>query len=529
MRGNNQNKKFTNKVFAGLKNNNALLIVLKYGIFGVIWILLSDDLLENITLDFEIYKHLQTYKGWLFIIITMAVVYVLIYNREKRIRIANEESFKAINELKHMAYYDTLTGLPNRAMFVNKINNLANASSWNFAIALLDIDNFKFINDTLGHFVGDDFLKFIGNKLSQEIQLPDIVARLGGDEFAILFMDYESDEKLMDKLEIIKANIGNSWNAGVIEFFISVSIGVSTFPNHGKDYEDLLKNSDIAMYAAKKDGKNKILFYEEDIHEETLWHIKMANMLQKGLDNSEFELFYQPQIELCSGEIIGIEALVRWHHHKKEYISPAEFIPVAEITGQIYELERRILRNVLIQKKKWEEQGIKNIEISINLSSKSLISYPNFKLLEEIFSEFNLDYSNIVIEITETAAISNIEIAIERLNILKSKGLKIALDDFGTGYSSITYLMMLPIDIIKLDKSYINSQYSGTNDISIVRFIVSLAHNLGLRVVAEGIETHSQLEYLKNIKCEFGQGYYIGRPMNISKINELLNNKYLIK
>lgn len=523
MKGNKGDKKLFDKIIAVFSNNNALIIVMKYGVFGVLWILMSDYLLQTIAQDFEIYRQLQTYKGWFFIIITMAVVYVLIYNREKRIKIANKESFNAMNELKHMAYYDTLTELPNREIFIYEIKEHANRCNGKFAIALLDIDNFKFINDTLGHFVGDDFLKFIGSKLSQKIKPPDMVARLGGDEFAILIKDYESDEKLMDKIEAIKANIGNSWNSGIREFFISVSIGVAIFPDDGNDYRTLLKNSDIAMYAAKKDGKNKILFYEEGIHEETLGYIKMANKIQKGLDNREFEMYYQPQIDLSSGDITGVEALVRWHHIKEEYISPAEFIPVAEITGQIYDLERRIVRNVLEQKKLWEEQGI-NMEISINLSSKSLISYPNFKLLEEIFLDFEADYSNIVVEITETAAISNIEIAIERLNVLKKMGLKIALDDFGTGYSSLTYLLMLPIDIIKLDKSYINSQRTDTNDISIVKFIISLAHSLGLRVVAEGIETRSQLEYLKNMNCEYGQGYFIGKPMNVKEINEILFN-----
>lgn len=504
--------------------NQSIVIVLKYGIFGSLWVILSDSILEVFAGNFEIYKNLQTYKGWIFIFLTMIIVYILINKREKRIINATGESSKAIRELRHMAYYDTLTGLPNRAMFVSKIKNLANSSRQNFAIAFLDIDNFKYINDTLGHYIGDDFLKFMAYKMSKEIKAPDMVARLGGDEFAILIRSFETKDILINRLENIKNSIGNTWNSGSREFYISMSIGIAVYPDDGYDFDTLLKHSDIAMYAAKKEGKNKMFFYEEDIHYETIWHIQMANKLQKGLDCNEFELNYQPQVQLSTGDIIGTEALVRWNRPQEGYISPADFIPVAEITGQIYELERRIIKNVLIQKKKWEEQGLNDLELSLNLSGKSLISNSNFRQIEEIFSDCDVDYSNIVIEITETAAITHIDTAIERLNILKAKGLKIALDDFGTGYSSLTYLRRLPIDIVKLDKSYIGN--GDKKDISIIKFIVSLAHDLGIRVIAEGIETIEQYDYLRTIECECGQGYYLGQPMYIDELNELLTEKF---
>lgn len=520
-----ENDRIFNKSIKLFKKNEALEIVLKYGIFGATWIMLSDYFLEKLAIDFKTYKNLQTYKGWVFILATMLVVYILINRRENRIKRAKNKCLKANKKLKQMAYYDILTGLPNKLMLVKVINRLTDNKHEKFAVALLDIDNFKYINDTLGHYVGDGFLIHISQKLSEKVHAPDVVASLGGDEFAILFKNFESDEALLDKLENIRTEIGNSWNSGSRDFFISTSIGVAKYPDDANEHDTLLKNCGIAMNAAKKEGKNKILFYEKDIYEDTLWYIKMANKIQKGLDNKEFELYYQPQMELSSGKITGLEALVRWYSPDEGFISPGEFIPVAETTGQIYDLERRIVRNVLIQKKKWEEQGIHNIEISINFSNKSLLSNHNFQQLVEIFSEFNLDYSNIIAEITETAAISNIDVAIERLNILKNMGLKIALDDFGTGYSSITYLMRLPIDIIKLDKSYINSRFKNSNDISIVRFIVSLAHDLGFRVIAEGIETKEQLNYLKSINCEYGQGYFIGKPMNVLEINEILNNQ----
>lgn len=509
-----------------IKNNGALIIVLKYGIFGVLWISLSDMFLGFFADNFEIYKLIQIYKGGAFVIITMITVYILVNNREIRIRSATENSLKTLKELKHIAYYDTLTGLPNRYMFASKIKNLSNNSNNKFAIAYVDIDNFKYINDTLGHHIGDEFLKFIGCKIAQDVKSPDMVARLGGDEFAILFANYESKEILLKKLKIVKKNLGNTWNSDGREFFISTSIGVAICPSDGHDFDTLLKHSDIAMYAGKKEGKNKIYFYNDDLNEETIWYIRMANNIQRGMENKEFELYYQPQIHLKTGKIMGVEALLRWNYSGEGFISPDEFIPVAEKTGQIYELERRIIENALIQKKNWEEKGLIDLELSLNLSSKSLISNSSFKKIEVILSKYNIDYSKLVIEITETAAITNVDIAIERIKLLKSMGLKIALDDFGTGYSSITYLKKLPIDIVKLDRSYTKD---NGKDSSIAKFIVSLAHELNLSVIAEGIETKGQLEYLKNINCEFGQGFLIGKPMCIKDINKILENNVLVK
>lgn len=513
----NINHEYVNELF---KKNNSFKIVLKYGIFGVSWILLSDNILYILSGDFETYKLLQTYKGWLYVIITMIFVYILIHNRDKKIREATSESLKAMNELEHMAYYDTLTGLPNRAMLASHVKKLI-IQNKKFAIALLNIDNFKYINDTVGHAAGDEYLKFMGNKLSAENVLPNMVARLGSDEFVILINDYESDDLLLHKLETIKNNMGKTWNSHAREFFISVSIGISEYPNDCNDFDTLIKNSDIAKSYAKKNGKGKILFFDESINKENLYYINMANEIQKGLDNEEFELYYQPQISLISCKVVGVEALVRWCH-LNEFIPPGEFIPVAESTGQIYELERRILRNVLIQKQKWEAAGLKGLIVSINLSSKSLLSSENFKKIKDIFLEYNMDYSDLVIEVTETAAISDINIAIERLNVLKDLGLKVALDDFGTGYSSLKHLVVLPIDIIKIDKSYVNFEYGNTKGKLISKFIVSLAHDLGFNVIAEGIETPEQLEYMKSIDSEYGQGYYLDRPMNLNKINELL-------
>lgn len=659
----------SNKIIESVKGINpqkeALKIVINYGVFGLLWIFLSDKLLEIFADNIEIYKTMQIYKGWFFVLITMIMFFVLIAEKTKSIKSATDSAFRAYEDLKtssheqyvlekeliyqkdliqniieeapviiviwdeegkilktnsfcsktfgyeeeelsgkiwldlftsaqnkeksnlifqeiiqnselrrfefnfstktgkkldilwsnkaiktdsgkkvivsigmditerkkyeekisYLAYHDSLTGLPNRDKFSNEIDSLIdNKSLDKFAIIFIDIDNFKYVNDTMGHIIGDELLKYIAGKISSSLSSSDLASRLGGDEFGLLIKNFGSEEILLDKLERLQKDVGNTWHSGIREFFISMSMGAAIYPDDGCDGGALLKKSDIAMNVAKKEGKNKVLLYKENIHEDIMWHINMSNKLQKALDNKEFELYYQPQIELSSGRIVSLEALVRWNHPTEGFIPPSDFIPVAEETGQIYVLEQRIFRNALIQKQRWEQEGYRDITLSLNLSSKTLISSMNFRFIESILSEFDVDYTKFVVEITETAAISNIELAIERLNRLKSRGLKIALDDFGTGYSSITYLKQLPIDIIKLDKSYVKSVAAGRQDGSIIRFILSLAGDLNLTVVAEGIETSNQMEYLKNINCQLGQGYFISVPQPAETITEMLSN-----
>lgn len=661
----NSSKNIIESVKSINPQKEALIVVIKYGIFGLLWIVLSDKILGTFTDNIEFYKIMQIYKGWLFVLITMVMFFILISEKTKSIKSATDRAFKAYEDLKtsnheqgvlekelnyqkdliqniieeapviivlwdedgkilktnsfciktfgydeeellgkiwvdffevshnkqrvnnifqeiiqngglreyeinfaakegknldilwsnkiiktdrgkkvivsigmditerkkyeekirYLAYHDSLTGLPNRDMFSNEIECLIESKKLDkFAIVFIDIDNFKYVNDTMGHIIGDELLKYIAVKLTSYVTAPDLAARLGGDEFGLLIKNFGSEEILMKKLERLQKDLGNTWHSGIREFFISISVGAAIYPDDGRDGGALLKKSDIAMNVAKKEGKNKVLLYKENIHEDIMWHINMSNKLQKALDNKEFELYYQPQIELSSGRIVSLEALVRWNHPTEGFIPPSDFIPVAEETGQIYGLEQRIFRNALIQKQKWEQKGYRDITLSLNLSSKTLISNMNFRFIESILSEFHVDYTKFVVEITETAAISNVELAIERLNRLKSRGLKIALDDFGTVYSSITYLKQLPIDIIKLDKSYVKSVTDGRRDGSIIKFILSLARDLNLTVVAEGIETSKQLEYLKNINCSLGQGYFISIPQPAEAITEMLSN-----
>ncbi|MDF2610443.1 MAG: hypothetical protein K0R92_1917 [Lachnospiraceae bacterium] len=658
--------KIRNKIFS----KEALIITLKYGLFGSLWILLSDNLLAFLVENPSIYKQLQTFKGWAYILITMLLIYNLIHKRiqiikqsgnkikeaydelkrsheevismEKELRYqkdilqnivdhspviialwedegkitrlnpyaqklfgykeeeiinqnwlelliprnnkkimeqvmeetrlngqirdhesefvskngskiniiwnssvlnsGEEQKFQVVSigiditerkkqeeKIKRMAYYDNLTGLPNKVLFIEEARKCMNASKQiegsKFAILYLDIDNFKYINDTLGHSVGDEFLKYFSDNLNRNCKEAAIISRFSGDEFVILYQAIYSTDQLIECIEDLMKKTGNTWTYNNYQFYISMTVGVAVYPEHGTDITELLKNVEIAMYGAKRQGKNKIQIFNHNLININYWNMVMANKIQVGLDNEEFTLHYQPQYSLTSNRIVGVEALVRWKYRKKENISPAEFIPVAEETGQIYEIEQWVFKTALQQKRTWEETGFRQIGISINLSAKTLISDTNFLKIEMLISSYEVDYSNVTIEITETAILSNINLVIERLNRFKAKGLKIALDDFGTGYSSLTYLKDLPIDTIKLDQSYISAVPYNQIDSHIVKAIISLSHDLNYDVVAEGIETIEQLVYLRKQYCEDGQGYLLSKPLPSDEVIELFKKE----
>lgn len=431
-------------------------------------------------------------------------------------------------KVKNLAFYDTLTGLGNRAMFESEVNRHLQKSAGSFMIAYIDIDNFKTINDSMGHQVGDLFLIYFADCLRAEVSEPDFVARLGGDEFAILFLE-TSRERLLDHMEKLRNRISKTWTMESYQFYISMSIGVVCYPRDGGDSNALLKNADIAMYEAKREGKNRILFYQERINEENLRHMKMINNLQYAIEEEQFVLYYQPQWDLRSGHITGLEALVRWKHPVEGFISPVDFIPVAEDSGQIYKLERWIVTKALWQKKVLEQQGFDDIDMSINLSGKTLTSTINFNEMEQIIARAGVDFSRVVIEITETANISDVDIVINHLNRLKALGIRVALDDFGTGYSSLNYLKKFPINIIKLDKSFISTIIENKIDTLLIKNILTLAHDLEFEVVAEGIETREQLEFLGKHNCGFGQGYLLSRPAPEDEIQELLRKRCAFK
>lgn len=428
-------------------------------------------------------------------------------------------------KIQYLAYYDSLTSLPNRAMFENEVVKYLAKPDNKFYIAYFDIDNFKNINDTLGHHVGDQFLRYLANCLKEEIKEPDYASRLGGDEFAILY-NVNSEDEIQARLASIVRKISTPWTIQNIQFYITMSIGVVKYPENGENVSTLLKNADIAMYEAKKEGKNRIYYYSEEMKEHNAWLIKTINNLQYAIDQEQFTLVYQPQFILSTGNIMGMEALVRWIHPEDGVINPGVFIPLAEQSGLIYNLEKLVFRSALRQKALWEKQGYPELVLSINLSTKTLTSRTYFSELEDILDINSVDYTKIVVEVTETADITHEDRVISNLQALKRRGIRIALDDFGTGYSSLNYLKKFPIDIIKLDRSFINSITEEGVDTLLIKNILALAHDLQFEVIAEGIETEEQLTYLRKFYCEAGQGYLLSKPMPEESIKELLKNKY---
>jgi diguanylate cyclase (GGDEF)-like protein/PAS domain S-box-containing protein len=431
------------------------------------------------------------------------------------------ERKKLGEKLKKAAYYDVMTGLPNRLLIGNEMKQLID-DNIPFSLAHIDIDNFKQINDTLGHSVGDLFLQHIANKLLHIIELPNRVAKLSGDEFVVLFLHTYTKNELKKELERIIQELGKSWEYNHYVFFVSYSIGVVNFPESGNDRNTLLRNADIAMYKAKKEGKGRCSFYSDAILKDNSENIKLSNQLQYAIKNNELFLYYQPQFNIATGKITGLEALVRWIHPENGFIPPNKFIPIAEETGQIHEIEKWIIETALNQKKAFEQDGKQDITISINLSSKALASDINFQGIEALFASYDVDYSHITIEVTETAIIADIDVAVERLNKLKKLGMKIALDDFGTGYSSLTHLKDIPIDTVKLDRSFVKNIENDGKESIIIKAILFLAIDLGYEVVAEGIETEVQLDYLKKNNCKTGQGFLISRPLPIEEIKDKL-------
>jgi len=487
----------------------ALRFSLIYLSLGLLWILLSDRILAVFVRDFEVYSHLQLYKGWFYVFITTILIYILLLKRGVIIR-------EAFDDLKKAAYSDSLTGLPNKTAFLNYLEKHT-IEKEPFYFAYIDLDNFRYINDTLGHKAGDEYLSFIAKGLADACEENEFPARLGGDEFGILFPGKASNEDIEKRIEKIFQNFGKFWKKENHQFFISFSTGVAKYPGDGTNPSELYKNANIAMNQVKKSGKNNIIFFEQVHLKNVTDNVELANDLQQAIENQELVLYYQPVFNITTLEMVGLEALIRWKSKKRGFVSPESFIPLAEETGQILEIDKWVLKQTLEMKKYLEEQG-KMLEIGINLSSKTLMGEVNFPYFLKIFDGFNVDFSGITIEITETAVIGDVDLAIERIKMLRSRGIKIALDDFGTGFSSLNHLKNLPIDIVKLDRSFIGSISEDNREGLIIKAVISLSKSLGFQVIAEGIENEGQLAYLRKNGCPLGQGFYLQRPDSIEKI-----------
>ncbi|MGF7060181.1 bifunctional diguanylate cyclase/phosphodiesterase [Brassicibacter mesophilus] len=436
------------------------------------------------------------------------------------------ESKLSEEKMHFIAFHDPLTGLYNRAMFEKRLGEeIKKAKAFGFKIHLvyLDLDNFKKVNDTLGHESGDKLLIEISLELKKYITETNLF-RLSGDEFAMLITDDNNLGKIENIINNLLIALRKPWIIDRYEFYITASIGIASFPKDGQDANTLLKSADAAMYNSKDKGKNQFSYFNKSMNERALYYIDMEKNLTYAIKNEEFKLYYQPQIDLATGDIVGVEALIRWMHPQKGMVSPLEFIPFAEESGFIVEIGEWVILNACKQGKVWRNKGYRPLNISINISAKQFKQENFIDMVTSIIQETDMDVKYLVLEITENTAIYDLECTIDKLTQLKNKGIKIALDDFGVGYSSLNYLKKLPIDILKMDKTFIREMVENSHEESIVKAVIYLAKSMKLTVTAEGIETQKQFEFLKGRRCDEGQGYLFSKPVPAKNIEEILQS-----
>lgn len=425
------------------------------------------------------------------------------------------------SRLNYMAFHDTLTSLPNRSLFYDRLyHSLARAQRSNskLALMLLDIDRFKNINDSLGHDSGDLLLKAIAVRLNESVRDMDTVARIGGDEFVVVLEGVNDVDDVVFIANKLLVTLARPLDICGHEITITASIGVSLYPDDGVDADELLKNADIAMYKAKEAGKNNCQFYTKGMSATAVNYLLLENDLRRAVEQEQLILHYQPQVDLQSGELMGLEALVRWQHPERGLVSPIHFISLAEETGLIAPIGEWVLREACRQQFQWLSAG-KNVgRIAVNLSPRQFRQRNFPETVETILKDTGLPAKHLELEITESCAMEHAGETINQLNQLKQMGLFLAIDDFGTGYSSLAYLKRFPIQKLKIDSSFIHDIHDDANDAAIAKSIIGLAHNMQLDVVAEGVEKQVQAEWLRQQHCDQGQGYLFSKPLSAPQI-----------
>jgi diguanylate cyclase (GGDEF)-like protein len=430
-------------------------------------------------------------------------------------------------KLNFLAYYDALTGLCNRAVLVQRLKQeitYAHRRGRTTAVLFIDLDKFKWVNDSLGHSAGDKLLTAVASRLQTAVREEDTVARLGGDEFVMVLADQEPGDSLSSALGRILDAVSRPVMIDGREVDVSCSIGVSVYPDDGADAETLIKNADVAMYRAKELGRNNFQFYEKQMNVRINERLDMQRSLRRAFEREEFFLHYQPQFSLRSRAAIAAEALARWTDSQFGQIPPERFIPLAEDSGLIVPLGEWILRRACLQMKQWQDAGVRLERIAINLSARQLRA-PKFpELVERVLSETGLNPHCLEIELTETVLMAQGDCAISALHALKAMGVALAIDDFGTGYSSLSYLKRFPVARLKVDRSFVRDIVTDAYDAAITYGIIALAHSVGLSVVAEGVETSEQLRVLRDSGCDEAQGTYFGAAGSADDISSYLRS-----
>lgn len=425
--------------------------------------------------------------------------------------------------IEQQANYDTLTGLANRSLLQDRLEQAllaasSHGSGTQLAVAFVDLDRFKYINDSLGHHVGDDLLRTMADRLESCVRECDTVARLGGDEFVVLLTGHTAPDQVRNIVERMLAVVTQPWISEHGEFNVSCSIGVALYPNDGADAQTLLKHADSAMYRAKESGRNNFQFFTRELNALMTERLAMESNLRRALERDQFVLHYQPRVDLGTGRIIGAEALIRWKLPEQGIVPPGKFIPLAEETGLIVPIGKWVLRAACAQNKAWQDAGLEPIVVSVNVSARQFRQDNLVRTVAEVLEETGLAPRYLELELTESMVMHDAAQLVAMLGELKRLGVQIAVDDFGTGYSSLSYLKRFPVDRLKVDRSFVEHLATDAEDATIVRAIIALGHNLGLKVVAEGVELPEQVDFLRLNLCDEAQGFIYCRPIESAEL-----------
>lgn len=426
------------------------------------------------------------------------------------------EQKQAEASIAHLAHHDALTGLANRFSLYARLEQAiadARRHAQSLAVLFLDLDRFKNINDSLGHHMGDQLLMLVAQRLRATVREADIVARLGGDEFVIVLHSLKGAQSAAHVASKLLAALSAPYVLDTLDLHVTPSIGISLFPDDDEDATGLMRNADAAMYHAKALGRANFQFFTEELNRRITERLKLESRLRGAIARNELALWYQPKIAAHDGRIVGVEALLRWHHPDGGLVAPSSFIPIAEETGLIVDIGTWVICQACRQAQAWQSRGIAPLGVSVNLSTRQIRDAGLLTTVTETLQHTGLDPALLELEITESTVMERPDTAIELLRALKALGLKIAVDDFGTGHSSLSYLKLLPLDRLKIDRSFVSDLERDPNDAAIVAAAVSLAHNLGLSVTAEGVETATQVERLRALGCDELQGYHFSRPI----------------
>ncbi|HEU4872470.1 MAG TPA: bifunctional diguanylate cyclase/phosphodiesterase [Pyrinomonadaceae bacterium] len=444
---------------------------------------------------------------------------------------AGKELQESREHFRHAAFHDALTGLPNRSLFTEHLRLALGRTHQNdgyrFCVLFLDLDRFKNINDSLGHPCGDELLILVARRLETCVRQTDVVARFGGDEFAILLDAMQDPSDAIQVAEKVLQTIAAPFKLTNHEAITTASIGVALGSPNYKEAEDIVRDADTAMYRAKDIGKARYELFDTAMHTRAVTLLRLETDLRRAIENEELCVYYQPIVRLANGELHGFEALVRWHHPERGLVSPGDFISLAEETGLILPLGLNVLRQACRQLRKWQQRSLsdRDLIISVNLSGKQLAQPDLVERIEEVLQESQLKPWHLKLEVTETVVMENPEVAAVTLAKLRALGVLLSIDDFGTGYSSLSYLNRFPLDILKIDRSFISTMNQTDENLQIVKTIVTLAGNLGMQVIAEGVETEEQLNQLRLLKCQYAQGYLFSEPLDAVQADLFILNR----